>query len=330
MATIRKRNGKFQVQVRRRGYPDLSRAFHLLRDAKEWARHIETQADRRELAPDRRQLERQTLGDLVIRYRNEIVPRKKGAEIETIILSRFLRHPICRKKLSNISVEDFAQYRQERLKEITPKSLKRQLSPVQNMFEVAREEWGFLINENPIKKLRLPTGDKKRERRLREGEYEALIHAARTRRNPIIEKLIVFALETAMRRGEILALRWEQVDLERRSVTILEAKNGHSRTIPLSTRAVELLGSLELKGDRVFMLSPNALKLAWSRMLKGTSMTDLHFHDLRHEAISSLVENGLTLPEVAANSGHRDSRMLLRYAHTDFPTVLRKLDGQNA
>lgn len=325
MATIRKRNGKFQVQVRRRGYPDLSRTFHLLRDAKEWARHIETQVDRGELAPDRRQLERETLGDLVTRYRDEIVPRKKGAEIETIILNRFLRHPICSKKLSNLSVEDFAQYRQERLKEITPKSLKRQLSPIQNMFEVAREEWGFPINENPVKKLRLPTGDRKRERRLREGEYEALIQAARTRRNPIIEKVIIFALETGMRRGEILALRWQQVDLARRSVTILEAKNGHSRTIPLSTRAVDLLGTLEVKGDRVFELSPNALKLAWCRMLEGTSMHDLHFHDLRHEAISRFFELGLTSPEVAAVSGHRDMRMLYRYAHASLMNIMEKI-----
>lgn len=134
MATFRKRGRKYQAQVRRWGCPAITKSFHSLKDAKEWARHIETLQDRRELAPDLKQLEQIHLADLVVRYRNEVVPNKKGAKIETIVLNAFLRHPICKKTISNLKTADFALYRDERLKFIKPSSLKRQLAPLQNMF----------------------------------------------------------------------------------------------------------------------------------------------------------------------------------------------------
>lgn len=108
MATIRKHREKYQVQVRRQGFPAVSRSFHKLTDAKEWARLMETQADRQELAPSRRKLSKISLGELVKRYRDEVVPSKKGAEIESIILNAFLRHSICRKSLAELSTADFA------------------------------------------------------------------------------------------------------------------------------------------------------------------------------------------------------------------------------
>lgn len=138
MATFRKRNGKWQVQVRRKGFSPITKSFASKADAQEWARHIEGQADRQELGPDRRELKAITLSDLVTRYLKEVVPQKKSREIESILLTRFLRHPICRKALSDLSTSDFAAYRDQRLREvpsgrskpITAKSLKRELSPL--------------------------------------------------------------------------------------------------------------------------------------------------------------------------------------------------------
>jgi integrase len=158
--------------------------------------------------------------------------------------------------------------------------------------------------------------------------------AARTRQSPYIEWVVIFAIETAMRRGEILGLHWDQVDLKRRSVTILESKNGYSRTIPLTPTAVALLHDIwrevspwvsNQKSAKVFPITANALRMAWERMLKPTDIEDLHFHDLRHEAISRFFEIGLTVPEVASISGHRDMKMLMRYAHADTTRLAKKL-----
>lgn len=333
MASIRKRNGKFQVQVRRKGLAPITKSFSRKADAQEWARVMEVQADRQELSVDRKVLDTITLRELVERYRDEIVTTKKGAEIETLILNAFLRHSICKKRLSELTTADFVAYRDERLKTITGKSLKRQLSPLSNMFEVARTQWKLPIRQNPLTELSLKASDNKRERRIRAGELDLLVKAAGKTRNPFILPVIRFALETAMRRGEILALRIRDVDIERCTATIRESKNGYSRTIPLSSLAVVILETTiavmddeaRARNERLFPISPIALRLAWDGLTKRAKIDDLHFHDLRHEAISRFFELGLTVPEVASISGHRDIRMLMRYAHANVGNLLKKL-----
>ena len=287
---------------------------------------MENKADRHDLPPDIKLLERSTLRDLVERYRDTVTPMKKGREIETIILNAFLRGPICRKVLRHLRAGDFAVYRDERLRTVRPITLKRELSIIRNMFEVARREWGFPIKENPIDGLRFRAPDQRRERRLRDGEYERLIEAARSRKNPYIIPIIKFAIETGMRRGEILAMKWGHVDLQQRSVLIPNTKNGHARTIPLSISATSILNALPRTQDRVFPVSGNAVRLVWGRVVKKAGIDDLHFHDLRHEAVSRFFELGLTTPEVALISGHRDMRMLFRYSHPTRSHIAAKLD----
>lgn len=356
MASIRQRKGKWQVQVRRKGQPARCRSFHHKKDAQVWAREMELKADRQELPEDPKLLDGVTLGDLVRRYRDTVTPRKRGQEIETIVLNAFLRHPICSKRLSELQTSDFAAYRDHRLKHIKPSTLRRELSPLHNLFEVARDEWGLPIKHNPLDKVRLPNGNTRRERRLREGELERLIEAARKRRNLYVLPIILFALETAMRRGEIIAMQWGHVNLEDPSLLIPESKNGYARTIPLTSRAVSILrevGEMEKKegigisngilytdsynsrytseysssisNQSIFPISANAFRLAWERVKKRAGIDDLHFHDLRHEAISRFFEMGLNAPEVALISGHRDMRMLFRYTHPIRQIVLRKL-----
>jgi integrase len=315
MATIRKRKDRWQAQVRRKGSSPVSKTFTLQKDAFLWARQMEIFADRGEIPSVQQKLAADSsLSDLITRYIQTVTSTKRSAEYETIILQALLRHPISQKSLKELQVKDFANYRDERLKEISGASLRRQLNPIRHMFQIAINEWGI-----PLK-----AKDNRRERRLKDGEYERLLAAARTRQNPFIEKIVVFAIETGMRRGEILNLCWDQVDLKRRSVSILESKNGHSRTIPITQLAASTLQSLSRGNARVFPTTANSLRLAWDRMLKGTGIEDLHFHDLRHEAISRFFEMGLTVPEVASISGHRDTRMLLRYAHADRGRILEK------
>lgn len=332
MATIRRRRDKWQVQIRRLGLRPISQSFHVLKDAEAWARHMEVQADRRDLPPDRKELERVTLGELVERYRTTVSMKKRSYEKERYFLKVFGDHPICRKFISEITTADFAAYRDERVRDVKPISLKRELAPIQNLFEVARKEWGLPLRENPLDKLPLNTPDNRRERRLKPGELDKLFEAARSCRNRLIGPVIEFAVETGMRRGEILAIQQEHIDAERRSLLIPETKNGYARTIPLTKLAFALLHSCRGKESdgRIFPLTANAFRLAWERVRRRAGIVDLHFHDLRHEAISRFFERGLTAPEVALISGHRDMRMLFRYAHATRETILQKLElGHN-
>lgn len=356
MATIRRHRDKFQVRIRRKDAPELSRSFTSLRDAKEWANHQESKADRGELGPDRRELERIVLADLVKRYRDEIVPTKKGVEVERYILNAFLRHPICKKRVSDLTTADFALYRDQRLRGISSGSLKRQLTPLRNMFTVAKDEWGLPLRSNPLSGLTLKATDNKRERRLQAGEYASLLLALNKASSPLLCPIIRLAVATAMRRGEILNLQMRDIDLGRETIVIREAKNGHSRLIPLTSEAIAALrDAIALREnrskpiepaqqshkanckhpalkerDKLFPISPNALRQAWETAVKRADLEDLHFHDLRHEAISRLFELGLTVPEVASISGHRTLSQLMRYAHAQHTTVREKLQRAGA
>ncbi len=262
MATIRKRGDRYQVQVRRKGMSPLSRSFLTKRDAELWARQTELQADRKELPKDPRQLEQYTLADLVARYRDTVSPRKRGGEVEQIILDAFLRHPICRKRLSILSSVDFAKYRDVRLQKVKPISLKRELASLQNLFEVARDEWGLPIKDNPVRALHFKAEENRRERRLKDGEFDRITIAAQGCRNQLVLPIILFALETALRRSEILAATWSHLQIENRVLAIPRAKNGHSRVIPLTLEAVAILrriraesGASSTDDQRIFPVS---------------------------------------------------------------------------
>jgi hypothetical protein len=161
MATIRKHRDKWQVRIRRAGLRPMSKSFAVRRDAMEWGRQMEVKADRAELPTDPKALERVTLGDLVRRYRDTVSPRKKTAATETIVLNAFLARQICSRRLSELRTEDFAAYRDQRLRTIKPTSLKRELTPVSHLFEVAIHEWGLPLRVSSRSELRstafLPT-----------------------------------------------------------------------------------------------------------------------------------------------------------------------------
>src|SRR5262249_16626953 len=137
--------------------------------------------------------------------------------------------------------------------------------------------------------------------------------------------VIQLAIETGMRRSELLAMRWDDVNVEARTVLLRTTKNGFPRTVPLSTYALKLIKDAPRCGPNVFMVSANALRLAWERLKRRAGVSGLRFHDLRHEAVSRFFERGLNIPEVAMISGHGDPRMLFRYTHPKRAEVAAKL-----
>lgn len=319
MATIRKRNNRWQVQIRRNDAPHLSKSFQRKTEAEAWAREREIEADRGTLRDDPRILQRITLGEILERYKREVSKDKAGAQIEGIVLDAFNKEPLAKRSLASIKPSDFALYRDRRLTEVTGSTVTRQLCTIQHAYDIAAQEWGIPIQENPVKRIRKPRNNPPRERRLKSGEYEALLSSTERSRNMLIKPIIILAVETAMRRGEILNIHREHINLNTQRLRIPKTKTGIPRTIPLSSKAVvtltALLNDVSDTNDRVFPISPNALRLAWERVKKRTKIVDLHFHDLRHEAVSRLFEQGLGVAHVAAISGHRDFRMLARYTH---------------
>jgi integrase len=321
MPTIRKRGDNWQAQVRRAGYPALSKSFSTRTDALAWAREKERSIDRAELPVDIKELKRVTVSDLLKRYEQEITPKKRGAIFERSRIRQMLAHPMSRTSLNNLSGATVAQYRDDRLKKVKPPSVRRELVILRHVFETAIREWGLPIRENPVKRIRLPQDARPRERRLM-GEDESLLYAALRERSAwYLRPFLILLVETGMRRGELLSIRWRDIDFKNSTVKILRTKNGHPRCIPLTPVALETFQGIARRGEKVFPISANAVRLAWERLRARSGLLDLRLHDLRHEAVSRFFELGLSSTEVAAISGHREPRMLSRYTHLN-PTLI--------
>lgn len=332
MATFRTRNGRTQVQVRRQGSAPVTRTFASRKDAEEWAREMERQADRRGLPVNPAVLDRTTLAQVLVRFRDEVVPTTKSAEVDTYIINAFLRRPLAKVALSALTPGKFAQYRDERLREVSADTVQRELSVYQRALKKAMTDWELPLTVNPLSLVSKPKKAKGRNRRLVDGEQVKIMAAITTGmrrcRNPWIAPLVELALETSRRRSDLLKLEWANVDLERRVALLPDTKNGDDQTIALSRRAMEILDELRGKHPtRVFPISAEAVKCAWRRLRKRAGAEDLRFHDLRHEAISRFFEEkGLSIPEAALMSGHRDPRMLFRYTHLRAESIAERLD----
>ncbi|MEG3619680.1 site-specific integrase [Magnetovibrio sp. PR-2] len=338
MATYRKRSNRWHVQVRRTGHPSQTKSFISKADAQIWARQIEAEMDKAVLPTDIRALDQLTVADLIKRYRDNVTINKRGVASEKKRLEVFLRYEWADKSLKQTTPQTFASYRDERLKQVRPATVVRELGILRSIFATAINEWNIPIPENPLVKVRKPKQPEARDRRLQEGELERLLLACEDTRRDWLRPCILIAIETGMRRGEILNVKWQDVNLDASTLTIPVTKTGHSRCIPLTPEAVAILqdrwdDEFE-QTDVVFPASANAFRLSWERCKRRVAKTypeikDLRFHDLRHEAVSRFFEMGLSVPEVALISGHRDPRMLFRYTHLKAEDIVEKLALQN-
>lgn len=332
MASFRKRGPhQWQAQIRKRGYPLQSKTFDTRAAAERWVREIEYEMDQG-LFVSRLEAESTTLRELLERYLVEITPLKKGAAPEAIRIRAMLRHPLMCRIVAGVRGVDIARYRDERLKAVSPSTVKRDLGILSHVFEIARKEWGIHAH-NPVRDIKLPPSSRARDRRLLtsqqddEDEERRLLIACQDARNPFLLPIIRLALETAMRQGELIGLRWENIDLNRRIAHLPDTKNGEARTVPLSTTAIKVLRELprSILG-RVFPgLTTEAVKRAFMRATCRAGIENLHFHDLRHEATTRLFEKGLNIMEVSSITGHKDLRMLRRYTHLKAEDLARKL-----
>lgn len=325
MATIRKRGSSWQVQVRRQGFPPLVRTFASHADATAWARDKERAIDRAELSPSCRDLKTITVHDLLLRYEREITAKKRGADQERFKLRLLQAHSLSRASLDKVTGAMIATYRDDRLRTVTSGTVRRELAILQHCFEVARREWDIAIATNPVRQITLPPPSKARQRRLEPDDVDRFWEAVDRARASWVKPLIIVAIETGMRRGELLSIRWSDIDVSARTIRVSQTKSGYERVIPLTPLALQTLLPLPRPDDRVFPLAPGAVRQAWDRLIKRSGIKDLRLHDLRHEAVSRFFEYGLTVPEVALISGHRDPRMLSRYTHLRPEKVAEKL-----
>lgn len=329
MASITKRGKRWYAQIRRKGFPTEGKTFETHAEAKAWAAIQDARVEQGDPSLHQKSIAHISLADVIRRYLIEITPTKRSADSEKLRLEKLIRDPVAGVSIVDLSSVHIADYRNRRSATVSNGTVRRELSLVHHALDIARKEWGFPLTRNPVADVRQPPLRNARNRRLNPGEFERLLEALADARNKLIEPMVLFAIESGMRRGEILDLSWSNVWLDRRVAYIPQTKTGRPRTIPLTDRAIAILSALESKQGKVFDLTANAFKLAWVRAVRRSKLTDLRFHDLRHEAISRFAEMGLTTVELSVISGHRDPRMLFRYAHLRPDDLAMKLAGRS-
>lgn len=324
MASIRRLpSGKWNVRVIRKGYPLQSKSFITRTDADRWARTVESEMDR-DCFVCRNEALSTTLADALERYRQEVTPKKKGKVPEAFRIGVWLQSDLAGRSLASLRSSDFASYRDKRLAEVASNTVRLELAIISHMFTIAKQEWGISVL-NPIAAIRKPKGSNARARRFESDEEERLMAACKASSNPNLIRFVVLALETAMRLSEIASLHWGEIDLSKSVIKKETAKNGQARTVPLTAKAKEALGQ---RG--VGRLFPSFPRKQWEKALAKANTSNLHFHDLRHEAITRLFERGLNQFEVAAVSGHKTMQMLKRYTHLKAEDILLKMERPSA
>ena len=326
MASFRQRNNKWQARVSRHGYPDQVKTFEAKTDAERWARSVESEMDKGQFI-DTQEAQRTTLRELIVRYIQEVTPTMKSVTEDTYRLKALSRRSLANWSLANLSAAKIAAYRDQRLKEVSEGTVIRELAYLSSIINHARREWG-IHTENPVQHVRKPKSPPGRTRKLSSDEKTKLIEALEPhgRQNIWTKPVVQLALETAMRRSELLSLRWENIDLVRQNALLLDTKNGTPRTVPLSSAAVEVLRTLPRNiSGLVFPVKYFTLDAAFKRAVKRAGLMNFHFHDLRHTAITAMAEKLPNLIELSAVTGHKSLAMLQRYYHPDVEDLARKL-----
>lgn len=317
--------GRYRVQVRRKGQRPISKSFDLKRDAERWARQVESAMDEKRHADPGSV----TFGAMLRDYRDSFtVPMGKSKASALRLLEYQLGH----ERAADLTAARLVRWAQERRR--SPATVSMDLSYIGTVFKHARAVMGLAVH-NPIPDARVAIAHRrlagkarKRDRRPTEGEIDALCdyfdrHSALPMRD-----IIWFAIHSAMRLGEIMSLRW--ADLDRKHKTILvrdrkdpRQKHGNDQVVPLLAPAMEII-ERQPRGELIFPYDGGTVSSIFPRACRKLKIRDLHFHDLRHEGTTRLFELGLSIVEVQAFTGHKQIQMLLRYTHLKASDIAAK------
>lgn len=340
MAYIKQRGAYWRAEVRRKGRKPVYRTFDTQKLAQQWARRIESEMDSG-LYIDKTEAERTTLKDALERYRREIVPTKGYPYQENRRIDRWLQNDLAYRTLANLRGADFASYRDARRGDgRAENTIRLELQLLNHLYEIARKEWGMEGLANPLNNIRKPGGSRARDRRLQMGEYELIHTNLKASSNRYAAPAFELAIETSLRQGALFSLRWEWIDFSARMIRVpADARGAENKSVPpilpMSSRAVATLQTIRPKDEHgiavphpsglVLNTTTNAVVCVWKRTMAKLGITNLRWHDLRHEATSRLFEKGLHPMEVATITGHKSMQMLKRYTHLKPESLLDRL-----
>ncbi|NCN42810.1 MAG: hypothetical protein CO158_01750 [Piscirickettsiaceae bacterium CG_4_9_14_3_um_filter_43_564] len=337
MASFYKHRNSWRAQIRYKGVNKSKTGFKTKREEQAWAMNIENEIDEshsRDI-PDR------PFGDALRRYLEQVSVQHRGFEFEQRRIKRWIGEsndaadPLCFVPLDDLQPKHFADWRDRRLQQVSAGTVLREWVIFSAVCNSCAREWGWL-KDNPMSKVKRPAEPDSRTRRPANNEINQLLLSTDYDIDDVPELKInrvgaamVFSIETAMRAGEICAMTWDNVNLDKRTVFLPKTKNGSSRVVPLSTTAIKVLEGLKQVKDcrrLCFGLTGRRLDALFRKCRSRCTIDDLHFHDFRREACTRLAKK-VDVMTLAKISGHRDLRILQKvYYESDMADVAMRLD----
>ena len=349
MATIEKRlgpNGKpaYRVRIRLRGFPARSKSFTRKTDALQWAQRIESSIRGGEYVPSPEAM-RRTVAEMIDRYIENTLPHKPNNKDRAKVarLLQWWRNEIGDYALANVTPAVITEARDDLQKRknkygraISGGTVNRYLAAIGHAFRTAHKEWQW-IERNPMLGVSRKQESKGRDRFLDDDERIRLLEACQASTSPYLYPIVILALSTGARRGELRSMTWKNVDLNRRRITFTDTKNNETRSLPLSGAAHEALQSMskirQIETPLVFPgRKPSQLvdfDHAFADAVAAAGIEDFRFHDLRHSAASYLAMSGASLAEIAAILGHKTLQMVKRYTHLSTEHTAQVLERMN-
>lgn len=321
MGDIKKRNNKFQARVRKGPFKNngLTKTFISRVEAKKWIRDVESKLDKSDFIV-KQNINYPTLKGLMNQYLSKVSKHKTSYQTDVANFKTFsLLFDDLNIPVNKLTARMFARFRDRYMVEHKASTYQRLMSSIKHMWKVARTEWEYPL-ENILERVRTPKRDNPRDRSLSIPEYNKILYGNHT--DYEFRNLILLVLATGLRLGEISGIHREHIDGN--TLLIPKRKNGDTNVkVPLSDKALQVLKNMEIP----IKLKKRGIQIKWQRLMKRYEIEDLHFHDLRHEAISKYLENGVSIQDVQVLSGHRDIRILMRvYANLRPKEVASKLN----
>jgi len=326
MASIRKKGKRWEAAISRQGIRKSS-TFATKLEAQFWAAEIEKTITSGKYGDH----QDRTVENMLQRYLSIVSVKKRGADKEKIRIMRLCRDDIAQIKLGELQPWHLAEWRDRRLKEVSDATVQRDWNLLSHAFNVSVNEWQW-ITENPLKKVTRPKTPPPRDRRFTDDEIERLLLALgydhNTKPETVTARIgaaMLFAIETAMRAGEIVSLTWESVDLVKRVAHLPKTKNGFPRYVPLSPEAIRIMDQVKIDGsESVFNIRSDQVGALFRKAKSRAMIDDLHFHDTRAEAITRLAKK-LDILSLARMTGHRDLKKLQIYYRESAEDIAKRL-----
>lgn len=325
MASFRKKGKSWEASVYCKGERH-SKSFITKLEAQQWAASIEQEI----LSGKRGDIPNKTFGDLLARYSESVSIHKRGARWEMTRLNAICRDEISKVMLSDLKESHFAAWRDRRLLKVSAGSVLREMNILSHAINTSIKDWGWL-KENPMSGIRRPEKPQPRDRLITGDEITRLLLVLGYEYDlkPItisarIGAALLFAIETAMRAGEICSLTWDKIDMDRCTALLIETKNGSKRQVPLSGEAIRILNQVKGDTDSVFDLTSVQIDVNFRKAKSRAMIYGVTFHDTRHLAITRLAKK-IDVLSLARAVGHKDLKNLMIYYNERAEDIAKRL-----